>query len=144
MVSHQEGLALYDTPPLIPQIRPTTSRAVKDVSPLQAARLKQYHFLEVDHPEVQLQGLANPMNISVTSSRFWADTGSLLFTCSGAFFPASSLERSFPLKPRLQRSWYPYCVLSSKDLVVTKPDKASRQRRYLPYVSRLTRLQHDY
>lgn len=78
--------------------RPTTSRAVKvekHVSSLQAARMQQCHFLEVDLPEVQLQGSADPVDIPVKSPVFWADTASL-FICSGAFVSASSLERPCP------------------------------------------------
>lgn len=57
----------------------------KHVSSLRAARMQQCHLLEVDLPEVQLQGLAGPRDIPVKFPGFWADTGSLFFICSGGF-----------------------------------------------------------
>lgn len=47
--------------------------------------MQQCHLLEVDLPEVQLQGLAGPRDIPVKFPGFWADTGSLFFICSGGF-----------------------------------------------------------
>lgn len=79
-------------------MRPTTTRAAqveKQLPSFQAARMQRCHFLEVDLSEVQLQGLADPMDIPVNSPGFWADTCSLPFICSGALVSDSFLERPF-------------------------------------------------
>ena len=83
----------------------------KHVSSLQAARMQQCHFLEVDLSEVQLQGLADPTDLPVKSPGFWADTGSLFFICSRAFVSASSLERPFPVVSKAAKVLVPsLCV----------------------------------
>lgn len=57
--------------------------------------MQQGHFLEVPLPEVQLQGLADPMDISLNSPGFWAETGSQSFIYSGAFASDYFLQRPF-------------------------------------------------
>lgn len=93
-----EGSSPVPHTPLIPQhtfqMRPTT-RAPRWRSKFHPSRMQQCHFLEVPLPEVQLQGLADPMDISLNSPGFWAETGSQSFICSGAFALNYFLERPF-------------------------------------------------
>lgn len=107
-------------------MRPTTTRAAeveKQVPTFQAARMHQCHFLEVDPPEVQLQVLADPVDIPVNSQGFWADTCSLPFIYSGAFVSDSFLERPFSVMSKA-----PKVLVSSlcvkQDLVITKLERS--------------------